>query len=253
MAAAVHRADVRVDRRVRARISVAHRPGAAPPAQVAGAARGRQGATPVPGVPAVACFDTAFHAGMPPAATTYALPREWRKRWDLRRYGFHGLSHAYVARGVTQAAERGRPKTLRACHELSHLGAGRHWPPISSAKIRGHDDGLHAARGPGHGDAVRQRRSRSGALAAGARRHAGPGTGRHARASRRAPGPGRHGRRARSKPPLLMATRWRPGPDVYLHRLRAGIAAMAARQWEGSTRSCSLAVSKGSALIQRRA
>ena len=75
----------------------------------------------LPGVPAVACFDTAFHTGIPAAASTYALPREWRKRWDLRRFGFHGLSHSYVARRVTQLA--GRPAAglrLVSCH----LGAG---------------------------------------------------------------------------------------------------------------------------------
>ncbi|HEX8938516.1 MAG TPA: acetate/propionate family kinase, partial [Candidatus Limnocylindrales bacterium] len=75
----------------------------------------------LPEVPAVACFDTAFHATMPPSATTYALPPEWRRRWDLRRYGFHGLSHAYASR---QAAEMlGRPSDdlrLVSCH----LGAG---------------------------------------------------------------------------------------------------------------------------------
>ncbi|HUZ35485.1 MAG TPA: acetate/propionate family kinase, partial [Streptosporangiaceae bacterium] len=46
----------------------------------------------LPGLPGVACFDTAFHASLPAAAATYALPREWRQRWALRRYGFHGLS-----------------------------------------------------------------------------------------------------------------------------------------------------------------
>ncbi len=49
-------------------------------------------------VPAVACFDTAFHATIPAAAATYALPSEWRRRWDLRRFGFHGLSHSYASR-----------------------------------------------------------------------------------------------------------------------------------------------------------
>ncbi|MFC4907095.1 acetate/propionate family kinase [Actinomadura gamaensis] len=51
----------------------------------------------LPGVPVVACFDTAFHAGMPEAAATYALPAEWRERFAIRRYGFHGLSHAHAA------------------------------------------------------------------------------------------------------------------------------------------------------------
>jgi acetate kinase len=75
----------------------------------------------LPGVPAVACFDTAFHASMPPAATTYALPVEWRTRWELRRYGFHGLSHAYAARRAAEMA--GRPvQDLRIVS--CHLGAG---------------------------------------------------------------------------------------------------------------------------------
>jgi acetate kinase len=72
-------------------------------------------------VPAVACFDTAFHATLPPAAATYALPREWNERWALRRYGFHGLSHAWA---VHRAAEL----TGRASADLRvvscHLGAG---------------------------------------------------------------------------------------------------------------------------------
>lgn len=56
----------------------------------------------VPDVPHVACFDTAYHATMPEAAATYALPAEWRNRWPLRRYGFHGLSHAYAARRASE-------------------------------------------------------------------------------------------------------------------------------------------------------
>jgi acetate kinase len=70
-------------------------------------------ASVVPGVPAIACFDTAFHATLPAAAATYALPREWRERLGLRRYGFHGLSHAYAAR-------RGAVPRVVSCH----LGAG---------------------------------------------------------------------------------------------------------------------------------
>ena len=75
----------------------------------------------LPDVPAVACFDTAFHAAMPAAASTYAIPPEWRKRWDLRKYGFHGLSHAYASRRAAELL--GRPLDgvrLVTCH----LGAG---------------------------------------------------------------------------------------------------------------------------------
>jgi len=75
----------------------------------------------LPGLPAVACFDTAFHATLPPAASTYALPAEWRERWGLRRYGFHGLSHAWVARRAPQLLERD-PAGLRIVS--CHLGAG---------------------------------------------------------------------------------------------------------------------------------
>jgi acetate kinase len=75
----------------------------------------------LPGVPAVACFDTAFHASMPPAATTYALPAEWRTRWELRRYGFHGLSHAYAARRAAEmVGEPAADLRIVSCH----LGAG---------------------------------------------------------------------------------------------------------------------------------
>jgi acetate kinase len=73
----------------------------------------------LPGIPAVACFDTAFHAGMPAAAATYALPPEWRKRWELRRYGFHGLSHAYATRRAGELLGH-VPERLVVCH----LGSG---------------------------------------------------------------------------------------------------------------------------------
>ncbi len=76
----------------------------------------------LPGVPAVACFDTAFHATLPAAAATYALPKEWRERWDLRRFGFHGLSHAYAARRAARLAGSKGTNALRIVS--CHLGAG---------------------------------------------------------------------------------------------------------------------------------
>jgi acetate kinase len=75
----------------------------------------------LPGAPQVACFDTTFHATLSPAAATYALPREWNERWGLRRYGFHGLSHAYAVRRAAEIV--GRPVSdLRIVS--AHLGAG---------------------------------------------------------------------------------------------------------------------------------
>jgi acetate kinase len=75
----------------------------------------------LPDTPAVACFDTAFHATLPPAAATYALPGDWRRRWPLRRFGFHGLSHQYAARRAAQLTER----SLTGWRMVTcHLGAG---------------------------------------------------------------------------------------------------------------------------------
>ena len=74
----------------------------------------------LPDTPAVACFDTAFHATIPAAAATFALPAEWRARWELRRYGFHGLSHSYVSRRAAELV--GGPAGLRVV--TCHLGAG---------------------------------------------------------------------------------------------------------------------------------
>jgi acetate kinase len=75
----------------------------------------------MPDVPQIGCFDTAFHAHIPAAAATYALPREWRERWNIRRFGFHGLSHAYCARRTAQLI--GQPiEHLRMV--TCHLGSG---------------------------------------------------------------------------------------------------------------------------------
>lgn len=75
----------------------------------------------LPNVTAVACFDTAFHRTLPSAAATYALPAAWNEKWDLRRYGFHGLSHSYAARRAVEIAGRSTAGTrIVSCH----LGAG---------------------------------------------------------------------------------------------------------------------------------
>lgn len=75
----------------------------------------------LPALPHVACFDTAFHAGLPEAAWRYPLPSDWVEAHGLRRYGFHGLS---VEWSVRRAAELlGRPVgELRLV--VAHLGSG---------------------------------------------------------------------------------------------------------------------------------
>jgi acetate kinase len=74
-----------------------------------------------PSVPLVACFDTAFHASLPAAAAVYAVPWRWTAEWGVRRYGFHGLSHAWASRRTAELL--GRPlESLRIV--TCHLGAG---------------------------------------------------------------------------------------------------------------------------------
>jgi acetate kinase len=85
----------------------------------------------LPALPAVACFDTAFHAGLPAAASTYALPREWRERHGVRRYGFHGLSHAYVAGRAAELLGRDAGELrIVSCH----LGAGASLAAIAGGR-----------------------------------------------------------------------------------------------------------------------
>jgi acetate kinase len=78
-------------------------------------------AAALPGVPQVAVFDTAFHQTMPAHAYRYAVPEDWYAEHAVRRYGFHGTSHRYVA---AEAAQRlGRPPgELRLV--TAHLGNG---------------------------------------------------------------------------------------------------------------------------------
>lgn len=82
-----------------------------------------------PGLPHVAVFDTAFHQTLPPHAFTYALPLSLRDEHGIRRYGFHGTSHSFVARAAAELL--GRPLADLNLIVL-HLGNG-----ASAAAIRG--------------------------------------------------------------------------------------------------------------------
>jgi acetate kinase len=74
-----------------------------------------------PDLPHVAVFDTAFHATLPAAASTYAVPREWAREHGVRRYGFHGTSHAFVSRGAAEFLDRPLEETNTV---VLHLGNG---------------------------------------------------------------------------------------------------------------------------------
>mgnify|MGYP003648489339 FL=1 len=72
-----------------------------------------------PELPQVAVFDTAFHQTMPPRAYRYALPENLYAEHGIRRYGFHGTSHAYVSQRADELSSRGAGGWLTA-----HLGNG---------------------------------------------------------------------------------------------------------------------------------
>ncbi|MDA8075251.1 MAG: acetate/propionate family kinase [Actinomycetota bacterium] len=74
-----------------------------------------------PGLVQVACFDTSFHATLPWKASTYALPRRWREELGIRRFGFHGLSHAWASMRAAELLGRPLPSTRLV---TAHVGAG---------------------------------------------------------------------------------------------------------------------------------
>jgi acetate kinase len=73
----------------------------------------------LPSIPQVAVFDTAFHATLPSAARTYAVPRKWTSEWAVHRYGFHGLSHAYCSQRAAEMLKRRNSRLV-----IAHLGNG---------------------------------------------------------------------------------------------------------------------------------
>jgi acetate kinase len=85
----------------------------------------------MPSVPQIACFDTAFHNTIPQVAYMYALPYELYEKFGIRRYGFHGTSHRWVAR---RAAEMlGRHKYEINCITC-HLGNGSSIAAVKDGK-----------------------------------------------------------------------------------------------------------------------
>ncbi|MFI6450212.1 acetate/propionate family kinase [Streptosporangium amethystogenes] len=82
-----------------------------------------------PDLPQVAVFDTAFHATIPPAASTYAIDQAVAERLGVRRYGFHGTSHAYVSRQAALLADRPEANVI-----VLHLGNGASASAVSAGR-----------------------------------------------------------------------------------------------------------------------
>jgi acetate kinase len=179
-----------------------------------------------PDRPAVACFDTAFHATLSKGAATYALPRSWRERWGLRRFGFHGLSHAYAARRAAELLGRS-PDGLRIV--TCHLGAGASLAAVDSGRSVDTTMGFTPLEGLAMA-------TRSGSVDPGLLlwllEHTKLGEHRMAHALEHDSGmlglAGTPDMREVIEAASDGDARARLALDVYLHRLRAGIAAMAA-------------------------
>jgi acetate kinase len=175
-----------------------------------------------PDVPHVACFDTAFHATIPPAAATYAVPARWRD-WGVRRYGFHGLSHAWAAERA--AALAGRPAVELAVVSC-HLGSGASLAAVDGGRSVDTTMGFTPLDGVVMG-------SRPGALDPGivpwvARRH---GVAVDDIERDLYEGSGLVGLAGTGDMEALLARTdddARLAVDVYVHRLRAAISAMVA-------------------------
>jgi acetate kinase len=173
----------------------------------------------LPGVPAAACFDTGFHATLPDAAATYALPADWPRR----RFGFHGLSHAYASRRAAELLGAGI-ESLRIV--TCHLGAGASLAAVAGGRsvdtTMGFTplDGLVMGSRPGSVDPgllvwLLQHRGLSAAELEDGLEHRSGLTGLAGTGDMRE-------LLARDDADARLAL------DVYVHRLRACVAAMAA-------------------------
>jgi len=205
-----------------------------------------------PSLPAVACFDTAFHSALPKAAATYAVPVAWSERWPLRRFGFHGLSHAYCARRVAQLLDR-QPAELRLVS--AHLGAGASLAAVAGGRSVDTTMGFTPMEGL-------VMATRSGSIDPGlllwVQRHGKIDAETAERALDRESGLlGLSGRSADIRELLAAADagddRSALAIDVYLHRLRALIAAMAAAMGGIDALAFTGGVGEGSATIRARA
>ena len=87
--------------------------------------------TLMPGIPQVAVFDTSFHQTMPEHAYMYAIPREYYKKYKIRKYGYHGTSHKFVSKRASEVVGRdSRKMKMVTCH----LGNGASITAIENGK-----------------------------------------------------------------------------------------------------------------------
>jgi acetate kinase len=100
----------------------------------------------LPDVPQVAAFETAFHQTIPMARQIYAIPHEWTEELGIRRYGFHGASHRYVATRVPEILGRDKCRRIISCH----LGGSCSICAIDAGKSVANSFGMTAQSGVPH-------------------------------------------------------------------------------------------------------
>ena len=180
-----------------------------------------------PDLPSVACFDTAFHTDLPEAAALYALPRRWLERFGIRRYGFHGLSHSYACERAAELLERPLAD-LRTV--TCHLGAGASLAAVKGG--RSVDTTMGFTPNEGLVMATRSGSVDPGALLWLARQEGMSPGAMEADLSRRSGLLGLSGTSGEMRAVIEAADGGDPNArtalEVYLHRLRGGVAAMVA-------------------------
>jgi acetate kinase len=106
-------------------------------------------ATQRPDTPLVAAFETGFHQSIPSARQTYAIPYSWTTDFGVRRYGFHGASHAFVAQRVADLLDR-RDLRIISCH----LGGSSSISAIAAGQSVANSFGMAAQSGLPHNNRV---------------------------------------------------------------------------------------------------
>jgi acetate kinase len=104
----------------------------------------------LPDVPQVAAFETAFHQTIPLSRQVYAIPHEWTEKLGIRRYGFHGASHRYIATRVPEIVGREHSRRIISCH----LGGSCSICAIENGKSVANSFGMTAQSGVPHNNRV---------------------------------------------------------------------------------------------------
>ena len=97
----------------------------------------------LPDIPLVAAFETGFHATIPDRLRTYAIPQEWTQLLQIKRWGFHGASHRYIGRRITDLLGREDLRVI-SCHlgGSSSLCAIRHQKSVATSMGMSPQSGL---------------------------------------------------------------------------------------------------------------